>query len=351
MTGNSQTSGSDGEDVASDNPEKSFGTTVEEETMRFFYHPDHLGSSSRITDATGKVVQSLEYLPYGEVLLDLRHGDWNTPYLFNAKELDEETGLYYYGARYYNPRLGMWLTPDPMQEKYPSVSTYSYTFNNPVRLKDADGQEPISAVIEGITAFSISAGVDFINSWLIEGDDLQTSFRSVAWGAAAMDGIATCALSFVVSGTGTARTLAKIANSKAGRLTIDVVQAMTYNVMSQFEKNEIKSFSEVKLWEEFVYASFQTLLSKRLGERADELLESLKGKNATLYNRMVKYRRDVSLGKDGVRLKRDEQNVEVAIGESRKTTTRYVSESAKSKGTAGVTTSAIRHEIEKKRGE
>ena len=121
--------------------QKSFGTTVEEETLRFFYHPDHLGSSSRITDATGKVVQSLEYLPYGEVLLDLRHGGWNTPYLFNAKELDEETGLYYYGARYYNPRLSIWLTPDPMQEKHPYITSYAYTANNPINLIDPNGEE------------------------------------------------------------------------------------------------------------------------------------------------------------------------------------------------------------------
>nr|WP_293531213.1 RHS repeat-associated core domain-containing protein [Prevotella sp.] len=47
-----------------------------------------------------------------------RNNIWNTPYLFNAKEFDEETGLYYYGARYYDPRLSLWMSTDPMQEKY-----------------------------------------------------------------------------------------------------------------------------------------------------------------------------------------------------------------------------------------
>lgn len=61
--------------------------------------------------------------------------------LFNAKEFDEETGLYYYGARYYDPRLSLWMSVDPMQEKYSELSTYSYTFNNPVKFIELLGLE------------------------------------------------------------------------------------------------------------------------------------------------------------------------------------------------------------------
>ncbi|NAW50254.1 hypothetical protein GNY06_02245, partial [Elizabethkingia argentiflava] len=61
----------------------------------------------------------------------------------NAKELDDETGYYYYGARYYNPRVSLWLNVDPLAEKMPSWSPYAYAFNNPVRLVDPDGREPI----------------------------------------------------------------------------------------------------------------------------------------------------------------------------------------------------------------
>ena len=46
----------------------------------------------------------MEYVPFGEVFIEERNNTWNTPYLFNAKEFDEETGLYYYGARYYDPK-------------------------------------------------------------------------------------------------------------------------------------------------------------------------------------------------------------------------------------------------------
>ena len=83
------------------------------ERMQFYYHPDYLGSSSYITNLDGEVSQHIEYVPFIEVFIDelelMRksatkgkansNNTWNTPYLFNAKEFDEETGLYYYGAR------------------------------------------------------------------------------------------------------------------------------------------------------------------------------------------------------------------------------------------------------------
>ena len=109
------------------------------EIYQYYYHSDHLGSTSLITDLDGDIVQHVEYVPFGEVFIEERNNKWNTPYLFNAKELDEETGLYYYGARYYDPRVSIWLSADPMQEKYPNVSSYAYCANNPVKFVDLHG--------------------------------------------------------------------------------------------------------------------------------------------------------------------------------------------------------------------
>ena len=97
------------------------------EKMQFYYHPDHLGSSSYITNLDGEVSQHIEYVPFGEVFIEERNNTWNTPYLFNAKEFDKETGLYYYGARYMDPKISMWLGVDPMAEKYPNLTAVSYT--------------------------------------------------------------------------------------------------------------------------------------------------------------------------------------------------------------------------------
>lgn len=111
------------------------------EKMQFYYHPDHLGSSSYITNLDGEVAQHIEYVPFGEVFIEERNNTWNTPYLFNAKEFDEETGMHYYGARYYEPRLSLWMSTDPLQEKYPNISSYCYTINNPIRYIDIKGTE------------------------------------------------------------------------------------------------------------------------------------------------------------------------------------------------------------------
>ena len=119
-----------------------FKPNDEYEKMQFYYHPDHLGSSSYITNLDGEVSQHIEYVPFGEVFIEERNNTWNTPYLFNAKELDEETGMYYYGARYYGPRLSLWMTVDPMEENLPSSSTYSYAANNPIRFIDMEGKIP-----------------------------------------------------------------------------------------------------------------------------------------------------------------------------------------------------------------
>ncbi|WP_317614913.1 RHS repeat domain-containing protein [Apibacter adventoris] len=111
----------------------------EYEKMQYYYHADHLGSSSYITNLDAQIVQHVEYVPFGEVFIEERNQSWNTPYLFNGKELDEETGLYYYGARYYNPRESIFLSVDPMFEE--TMTPYQYTYQNPIRFTDPTGMK------------------------------------------------------------------------------------------------------------------------------------------------------------------------------------------------------------------
>ena len=98
----------------------------------------------------GEVVQHIEYVPFGKVFVEERNNIWNTPYLFNAKEFDEETGLYYYGARYYDPRISLWISTDVAQGKYPNVSTYTYCLDNPIILIDSDGKDILPVLFQTI---------------------------------------------------------------------------------------------------------------------------------------------------------------------------------------------------------
>ncbi|MEM9547809.1 MAG: SpvB/TcaC N-terminal domain-containing protein [Bacteroidota bacterium] len=110
----------------------------QERADSYWYHKDHLGSSSYITNDDGIVTQHMEYLPFGETLVDEHLNSYNTPYKFNGKELDDETGYYYYGARYYNPRMSQWLSVDPLVEQ--TMDSYGYVWNNPLNFIDPDGR-------------------------------------------------------------------------------------------------------------------------------------------------------------------------------------------------------------------
>ena len=110
----------------------------------YYYHGDHLGSASWISDANGVPVQHLQYLPFGERYINQRAAGstYSERYTFTGKERDHETGFSYFGARYYDSDLsGLFLSVDPMADKYPSISPYAYCAWNPVKLVDPDGRE------------------------------------------------------------------------------------------------------------------------------------------------------------------------------------------------------------------
>ncbi|MEC4048834.1 SpvB/TcaC N-terminal domain-containing protein [Flavobacterium sp. SUN046] len=109
----------------------------------YYYHPDHLGTSTALTDFNGNAYQFFLNLPFGETMAEqLGSYYFNSPYKFNGKELDEETGFYYYGARYYDPRVSIWMSVDPLAEKYVNRNPYEYCFSNPINLTDPTGMGP-----------------------------------------------------------------------------------------------------------------------------------------------------------------------------------------------------------------
>lgn len=124
-------------------PRKYYGSFAErsaEDGRLRFYHGDHLGSSTVMTDAGSTLALRTSYLPWG----DTRGVECTTPpcftpkLQFNFKEKDA-TGFYDYGARLYNPGTGRWLSPDTKTGD--GLNRYAYTRNNPVRYVDPDGHQ------------------------------------------------------------------------------------------------------------------------------------------------------------------------------------------------------------------
>ncbi|MBU7018354.1 MAG: hypothetical protein HXS44_12660, partial [Theionarchaea archaeon] len=114
-------------------------THINGESNTFFYHTDHLGSTLSVTDGNGTPISSIEYQPFGESSITGSEED----YQFAGKEKDA-SGLYYFGARYYDPQLGRFTTKDPLPGRIQSPQTlnrYVYCLNNPLKYLDPQGMQ------------------------------------------------------------------------------------------------------------------------------------------------------------------------------------------------------------------
>jgi len=118
------------------------------EDRQFYAHADHLGSTGFATDDQGQLSEHLKYFPGGETWVS-EHPSQPVPQQFTGKEIDPETGLYYSGARYYDPRTQVWQSPDPALpgsvRDAKDLSAYLYGNGNPLKMIDPDGRQAIDA--------------------------------------------------------------------------------------------------------------------------------------------------------------------------------------------------------------
>jgi RHS repeat-associated protein len=155
------------------NPNKPF------EKDQFFFHADQVSSTNYVTDTNGKIFQHLEYFPSGETWVEEDSNTQRTPFLFSGKELDEDTQLYYFGARYYDPKTGVWQSPDPALERRlqdlpedasksasnldtasPSfLNLYNYADANPLGKVDPDGRQAVPLTTVQLRAIARSQGI------------------------------------------------------------------------------------------------------------------------------------------------------------------------------------------------
>jgi RHS repeat-associated protein len=110
-----------------------------------YLHDSHQGSCTLETDESGNVITYEEYHPFGTSSYQATNAgilSSSKRYRYVGKERDEESGLYYYGARFYAPWLCRFMSCDPKAAQFPDQSPYNYCFNNPINLIDLDGMEP-----------------------------------------------------------------------------------------------------------------------------------------------------------------------------------------------------------------
>jgi len=112
-------------------------------TIRYQYS-NHLGTACLELDDTADIISYEEYHPFGTTSYRSGRNQVDVSlkrYKYVGKERDEETGLYYYGARYYADWLCRFVSVDPLQFKYPELTPFQYASNRPITLIDIDGLE------------------------------------------------------------------------------------------------------------------------------------------------------------------------------------------------------------------
>ncbi len=115
-----------------------------------YHHTDHLGGTHVETDESGDAVEYIIYSPFGGTLADVKTGAYENKNKYTGKEKDEDTGWYYYGARYYDAERGVFLSEDPvfltisdaiLLQDPQHLNSYAYSRNNPVSYIDPDGRD------------------------------------------------------------------------------------------------------------------------------------------------------------------------------------------------------------------
>ena len=126
--------------------------------QEFYFHRDRLGNITEITDFEGTVVQSYVYDAFGKVTIYDKDGNeitpsssnyLETPYAFTGRELDPETGLYFYRARYYDSNAGRFISEDPVGFNGGGFNFYKYTENNSLNFIDPTGNLFLPGAIAG----------------------------------------------------------------------------------------------------------------------------------------------------------------------------------------------------------
>jgi RHS repeat-associated protein len=131
--------------------------TLANETVTFYHH-DALGSTIAATDANGDTLWTEEYTPYGNRIENKNNAA--NPFWYTGKQ--EEMGLNYFQARWYDPKLGRFLSPDPVEfnaANLQSFNRYAYANNNPYMYIDPDGNVAIKLITLGLDFVDFSAAM------------------------------------------------------------------------------------------------------------------------------------------------------------------------------------------------
>ena len=278
------------------------GDNAEQREKRYYYHSDHLGSAQFVTDWRGRQYEHIEYTPYGELWIEeVAAGLDKLPFRFTGKEMDEETGLYYYGARYLDPKYSRWLSGDPALGEYiPKVPIddeskkhnenlpgmggvyntvnlhlYHYAGNNPIKYEDPDGRcinFVIGAAVGFFTSVASEVGLRMASGQSF-GDALNNTFSDKTSRAVIATSTAIGALTAGVSGA--------IVTNAAKTATIQIAKRGAVSASKIIASNVAKTVA-INTVSGAVDAGLKDVASKAIKGKKQSISETLQamGKGA-----------------------------------------------------------------------
>lgn len=164
--------------------------TVTAANAVYWHHVDHQGTVIATSDSAGQTVGVASYSPYGEFGAGVTAPPQHSPFGYTGRQYDPETGLYQYRARYYSPRLGQFLSMDPIGTK-DDPGLYLYVANDPVNKTDPTGKCGVF-VVQCVGA-AVGAGIELAvqmtdsetrSDYAAAGEALTRGDLSGAWSAA-----------------------------------------------------------------------------------------------------------------------------------------------------------------------
>jgi N-glycosylase/DNA lyase len=200
-------------------------------------------------------------------------------------------------------KTSLWLNVDPLAEKHPNIGGYVYCINNPILLKDPDGRDPITAILEGLTAFGIEAGLDIMTNLIVKGQKTDKAFENINWKGATFEGVkATTISAFLPTGTQTVSRIARISRSKIGKLALSFVENLTTEALKNYVSGKYNDsdgdFSMDMMMEDFgnlsATAAISTLLDAGMGGKAEEMYKKFSKSNEKLAKQFKKLARNLN---------------------------------------------------------
>jgi RHS repeat-associated protein len=143
--------------------------------QNYHYLYDGKGNVSAVLDSAQQIVASYRYDTFGKVMA--KSGTLDQPFQFSTKRYDSNTGLNYYGYRFYSPALGRWINRDPIAERG-GINLYGFVGNNPINWIDPKGKtfqefEVALKITLSFTGIGIEAGTNWPENWGVYGDTFE----------------------------------------------------------------------------------------------------------------------------------------------------------------------------------